>query len=409
MVSSRTLLKESVMLALRGWLTILLLTAAVSFGHSNSASAQLPPVTEGLPSAPLTNEQIENPPKREIKIELLTEPLKRTFNGRYATLAEQRFMATLQFALPELVSGDPRAVDSSHKLYALQYLGDAMLLSPSRSGSSRTLRESFARFIKETPEDRLPQEARDFFTAEEVNFGFVIVGGINTSDFRLSSRERESGDGKAMLDIRVLGKTAEQCEQRARALVTMFDYGFSRPLQREILARRDEQAVKFTNYQQDYLRIGEEASALTKSLAAYADLSNEMLTGLQLQQRESEIALAGVKSRLAACEKALAKAQEGASRERTNQIEAAKLAAEFDAADWEARHAKATELVTRVKARIDVSEKLAAANTRLPELRGYLRSYRSTVQRHDRDLLRHAPLPLVDGKIVIQPLEWATP
>lgn len=397
------------MIAERGWLSALVLAAVVLLMLGNSAAAQAPAPMEALPAAPLTKEQIDNPPAREIKVEVLTEPLKRTFNGRYASLAEQRFMATLQFALPELANGDPSAVDRSHKLYSLQYLGDAMLLSPSRSGSSRTLRESFARFIKETPEDRLPKDARDFFTAEEVNFGFVLVGGINTSDFRLSSREREAGDGKAMLDIRVLGKTAEQCEQRARALVTMLDYGFSRPLQSEILARRQTQAENFARSQQGYLRTSEEIPTLTKSLAAYADLSNEMLTGLQLQQREAEIALAGVKSRLAACEKALAKAQDGSNRERTNQIEAAKLAAELDAADWEARHAKASELVTRVKARIDLSEQLASATRTLPQQRTSLYSYRSSVERLDRDLLRHAFLPLVDGKIVIQPLEWVTP
>lgn len=379
---------------------------------SNVARGQTNSLTEPLAPCPFTKDQIENPPKREVKIEQLAEPHKIKFDRPYPWLAEQKFVVLVRLELPPPDTSNRSSLEYPDLLPRLEYLEDTKILTGVRSGSGVPLRTSFAGLLKGTPDDLVPKEAREYFQSPEVDRGFVTVQGINT-ERRAWYGQRQEPDvenGKPMLHIWMYGKTVEECEQRARALLTLLDYGFSRTIQSEQFKQRTNYAEGLTKHQATVRALNDELQTLKKSLQDYADLNNDMLTGLQLQQREAEIALAGVKARLAAADRLLAAAdKEGATQRRRDQLLETKLAAELDSADWEARQAKAMELVGKVKTRVELTTKLATAERQLPGVQQAARHYRDSALRLDQELRRHAPLPVVDQKILIRPIEWSTP
>jgi hypothetical protein len=368
--------------------------------------AQAPAITEPLPAPPLTKERIDNPPARELKVEQLSEPLKRPLNRPQPALVEQKYVAIVQLQLPVVERDYSSIVHSSHRLYDLQRLGNTFLLAPSGgSFNDEPLSTQLSRLMEEIPEDAVPKADQDFFRSAEVDIGFVKLS--NNVSGRFSSTRDANAASKPFQQFQILGKTAQECEQRSRALLTILDHGFSRPLQLELLARRSEQAEVFAKRQEDYLRTKDTIPALQKSLEEYSDLSNDMQTGLRLQQREAEIKIAGTKARLAACEKLLT--QKDHPPERARLIENSKTAAEIELADLEAQHAKAIELVAKVNARIGLSAQLEQASKSVPDMANSLNNRLQTLLRIDRDILRHAPLPLVEAKIVIRPVEWTSP
>ena len=141
-----------------------------------------------------------------------------------------------------------------------------------------------------------------------------------------------------------------------------------------------------------------------EELKAYADFTPDMLSILRVQQLQLDVDLAGVKARIAACERLLA--QPALKAERRNQIEDIKVAAEIELSGFEARRTKSNEFIGKVKTKVDLLNKFSTAEVSLANAPITIGGLEEQIKTIDAAIRAYAPLPLVDNKVVVQPLEW---
>jgi hypothetical protein len=231
---------------------------------------------------------------------------------------------------------------------------------------------------------------------------FVFLGFLNGN----GTTTRYAADGENSVRYRalsVLGATPEQAEQRAKALLTILDQGFSRPSQIALFKLREQACEQFRDSQQKAEAAEKEHQSMVAELKQYADFPNDTLTGLRVQLFQWEAELAGLQAKVEACDKLLAA---GPAAERRKQIEEAKVAAQIELAGCEARRAKSASFIAKVKQREEVASKTNAASGSLASAQRAQSQITARIKRIDEELATFAPVHLVDDTVIIQPVEW---
>lgn len=342
----------------------------------------------------LTEEKINNPPKREIKPERLMEPLMRKLPKPDPKLFEQKFVAAFELGpTPETTSINIFSRNSG-EVTLLKFIGENALLSPRRvTSSSASIKklsrgESVTLMTKFLPaQDLISKGDLEIFADSKTAEGIV---GISVTD--------------RYWQFFVLGVTADEAERRAKGLLTLLDQGAFRPIQLDYLKYRGLLCDQLKGSRKNKDTAQQTLNAVHELQKAYSDFTSEMLPGLRVQQLQLDVDLAGVKARIAACEKLLAQAN--IKPERRNQIEDVKVAAEIELSGFEARRAKSEEFVGKVKTKIELTDKLFQAELASQTAYGDIVRYEREIKSIDLAIRAYAPLPLVDNKITIQPLEW---
>jgi hypothetical protein len=125
---------------------------------------------------------------------------------------------------------------------------------------------------------------------------------------------------------------------------------------------------------------------------------------LRVQQLQLDVDLAGVKARIAACDRLLSGTT--LKPERRSQVEDLKVAAEIEFSGFEARLTKSNEIIGKVKTKVDLLSKLSTAQRSAQRSGGTVQQLEEQIKSIDVAIRAYAPLPLVDNKVIIQPLEW---
>jgi len=342
----------------------------------------------------LTEEKLNNPPKREIKFEHLKEPAKQKLPKADPKLFEQKYVATFRLEVP---TTGPRYANSIHnndgETAKLQFLGRSFLIFPQAQGDGGSLSESFARMSKGLPADVAhSQEERELLTKPE---GIVEMLTITAAPGTARSRS---------WSFTLLGTTPEQIELRSKALLILLDQGACRPIQLAIFKKREPLCVQLRDQRKAVEKTQRTMNVVEDAMKSYVDFTPDMLPNLRVQQLQLDVDLAGVKARIAACERLLAGA--ALKPERRSQVEDLKVAAEIEFSGFEARRTKSEEFINKVKTKTDLHSKLFAAQSRLTNDRQVVENTEQQIRNLDAAIRAYAPLPLVDNKVVIQPLEW---
>ena len=344
----------------------------------------------------LTEEKLNNPPKREIKFERLTEPLKRQLPKPDPKLLEQKYVASIRLVIPP--KGENFAAflrDEEGNVPQVSVIGGSLLLSPSNGGWPDST-APFLPMIKSLPTHDSPaNEERAFFANPE-----------NTGQMMHFRWEMEPGTRapRATWIFTILGTTPELVELRAAALLTLMDQGASRPLQLAILKKRDPLCVQLRDQRKAAESAQRAISAVNEVLKSFVDFTPDMLSNLRVQQLQLEVDLAGVKARIAACDRLLAGAT--LKPERRSQVEDVKVAAEIEFSGYEARLTKSNEFIGKVKTKVELLGKLSSVEVEQKRARSKIQSLEQQIKNIDAAIHAYAPLSLVDNKVTIQPLEW---
>ncbi|MBC7854894.1 MAG: hypothetical protein IAF94_15790 [Pirellulaceae bacterium] len=343
----------------------------------------------------LTEEKINNSPKREVKLERLAESLKLKLPKADPKLFEQKFAATFRLVIsPQTRNFASFVYEGDGDAQHLAFIGQGRLLYPQDSGGSDLPSSTFQRMIKALPKDVSPaKEERELFTNPE-NFGALI---------NVVAGEYDRAEN-TYWHFSFLGTTPEQVELRSKAVLTILDQGASRPIQLAILKRREPLCVQLRDQRKAVESAQRMSNVLQDELKSLADFTPDMLPNLRVQQMQLDVDLAGVQARIAACERLLEKTPQKV--ERRNQIEDLKVAAEIESSGFEARRAKSEEFIVKVKAKVELGTKLAKAEQSRKVALGGVRNSEEQIKRVDAAIHAYAPLPLVDNKITVQPLEW---
>lgn len=399
---------------------LLALLALPSLVHAQPGSEQAAPrqnsspqtAENDIPQSEWTAKRVENPPHRELKVEVATKPRDIPLRPE---LVEQKFLAEVRIAQPVLDShlrmfrrGAQRQSSLPEELDALRYVNNFILLEPGiYRGNSPIpkLSTNVAGWLKHVPADRLTADERAFFESPAVDQGLLSfysepVGGVG---FRGSSSQQ----GQAFY---VFGRTEKECEARAKSLLTILDYGFSRPIQQHLLTQRQELDARLATTQANREATQAELARLAKELKDYSDYSEDILPGLRQQQMALEVDLAGTMARIEACNILLAKPTDkgGLSQERRGTVEDTKIQAEISLAGFRSQRAKLEEFVKKAKTRAELDVRQLMAEQRVSVLSNEMAALQGRTLEAEAQLAYFAPVTVVDDTIVVHPVQWTT-
>jgi hypothetical protein len=367
----------------------------------------------------LTEEKLNNPPKREIKFERPMTPVGRKLPKPDPKLLEQKYAAGFRLSLPANGRRIENFVGRDEEVAQLQFIGESSLLNPAVSSSSsmagmsgmpsggggmmpgmpgrsvKSVGESIRRMIRFLPRgETLTKDERDFFGDPKTTGGM-----LNISPYVDSER----GVQRYWV-FSVLGATPEEAERRAKALLMLMDQGAFRPIQLEIFKKREPLCVQLRDQRRAIETAQHAISAVQDQLKSYVDFTPDMLSNLRVQQLQLDVDLAGVKARIAACDRLLT--GNVLKAERRSQVEDLKVAAEIELSGFEARLTKSNEFIGKVKTKIDLLTNLSRAESSLNNARGVSESLERQIKKLDEAVGAYAPFPLVEDQIVVHPIEW---
>lgn len=378
-------------------------------------------------------DKLDNPPQRETKFEESQDPW--VANLYDVKVVDQKYIAFIHIRLPHN-TGSPYSAengdrnfgrvshylaDEEHKELAglqLVYPSDPLLtpgVTDFFSGGGRPpfvrrgdgkedrLAIGWSGMLAQIPLERQPgEEMKQFFTAPLTPYYvfFALPGPSSSQGF--VGRPNLAGR-QGIKTIHVLGATREQVEARTKALLTILDQGFSRPIQKGLLQIRGEYCQQYRDQQEKVAAAEKEYHKMQAEFKEYADFPADTLAGLRVQLFQWDAELAGLEAKVEACNKLLAA---GAAGERAKQIEEAKIAAEIELAGCKARRAKSADFIGKVKRREELTRQRDEAEGRLGLAHGKVREIAGRIQVIDEEIETFGPVHLVDDTVVIQPVEW---
>lgn len=353
----------------------------------------------------LTLEKLDNPPERKTKYEVVEEVRKEKLFDIKA--ADQKFTALIRIQLPKpyrtrsgvtigAVSRELWRDSEKHQpLLELQVFPDHQLLRPSsRDSRFGSFSDAFRRMIAQSPEDRIPEEARKELSSPDINLSVITI----------DPARRTGGVPATERGLLILARTPDEAEWRARQLLLIFDQGFSRPLQMAIFKERVDKCNQLHDLQRKLPVAKKSHEDLVNKIKDYEEFTPDLLAGLKVQQLQMEVDVAGVKARIATCNRLLEK--QGLDAERRKQIEDAKIAAEIELSGFEARRAKAAEFVGKVKDRNELATRAAVIEKAISDFNQSIGYLSRLIQSIDEEIAAFDPVRLVDDRVTIHPLEW---
>lgn len=367
-------------------------------------------LTLQVPAAKWTREELEATPKRAHGTEMLETKHRRRIDRPDPRLLEQKFAATVALELPKQADDWPHSSLKAHSELATSeplrgiLQADplvnthvfAALLDQNAGGREQVLADALLEnLIKQVPKDRL----------RESDLAFIRNG--ESRSFIKGDRRGKAAEPAVMIFF-VYGKTLEDCENNVNTLLTVLDEGMSRPVRLFLDDQRPLHAKQITDLQEKLAAAKIEHAEVEAKLKSLAELTPDLMLGLKQQQLALDVEAAGTQAKVAACEKILAApaGQGEVSAARRSAAAAVMVEAEVALASIDARRAKLNELVANVKAKREFSTRLTNLANAIVIYPHQIRSQLSIVNRMDAEVERHAPLPVVDNRVTIQPIEW---
>lgn len=251
------------------------------------------------------------------------------------------------------------------------------------------------------PKDQLPpQSALEFLTGADCD--------RDVQCFFSHFAEPAADNARRAWYVAVYAPTEELAEQRARAIVQLFDAGLCRPLQRDCLVEAKKSLESARMGFEEVARQTEAIKAKQELLDKPSEVTTDILTQLRAQKVMIGVELAGLEARIKACNRMLMPLQVDAKTEKVREsVSDMKVRAEVE--------------LVGTKEKLDrINALIAEGNDRrtLREETELLKGTRSELQREiDRQHLRraeayarlvslYAPLEIKDNKITISPVEW---
>lgn len=382
---------------------LLLLSPLVAWGQESGEAPSL--------VSAWTAKRIDNPPTRELKVEVSQKPYEIQLRP---LLVEQKFVVEVTIVPPriDLNQGWGPGRRSSglaallgDELQTTRLLSNGTLLESSSTRSTYTpLTKTIAGWVKQVPKDRVGAHDLAFFESKDVDQGMVTFNAMVNAP--RAAADEMPGQPSYAQSFYIFGRSEKECEARAKALLALLDYGFSRPIQHSLLAAREETVAKLQAAQAAQAEAKAELGKLAKEVTAYVDYTPEILPGLRQQQMGLEVDLAGTRARIEACDLLLTKG--GMNQERRGTVEDTKIQAEIELAGFQSRRDKLEEFVAKAKAKQALLAKGEEAGKRDVAETKNVRSRQGRLEDIDAALTFFAPVSIAENTITIYPLGWTT-
>lgn len=337
-----------------------------------------------------TKEKIDNPPARKIEFEVLKTAERRKLFRADAKPLEHKFVAQVSLQLPKPRTNSYALSLSDAELRELVRFGNQPVVGPRLAmAKDQTQSESLKRYLERVPkETREKLDELEFFASEDTDQGYLLWEPTRSS---------------VVATFLILARTQEEAQRRATTLLALLDHGVTRPVQHKLLEQHEASAAQYKKVQEDAQAAEAALPRLQQEALDNTGLASEMLGGLRLQQFQLDVDVGGIKARLAACDERL---KADPAPELRAQLESLKLSAEIELAGCDARRVLTDKFVERITTRNRVAEELSKAQLIVNNSKISLKNIRYALFGELQLLDDYKPLSLVDGKVIIRPIEW---
>jgi hypothetical protein len=357
-------------------------------------------------------------PKRELVFDEsedevgLRFPPPESLGPRMAEVAQQRYAAflTSRFGVP-FVRDDPLEPDEARA----QMRTLRNLLSPLRSNLFYLLGQIPRERVASDELSKMLTADRDVHVLEVASAplepppssrGFTATRPSPRGEF--PSRTVEVFNNRIIL----LAPSAERAKQLAEAVLSAYDYGLSLPYHQQMVERLTQLESALVEQRGESKKLEDTLAACQKQLdelKPWSDITKESLTNLTTQQRLIAVEEAGLKARIATCERMLKEAERGNLRgqRRAEQVETAKTTAEIELVGLSAKRAAIDELIEKGRKQIDFQARLFSLNQQ--RSRFAIQRIGSAVAAYKQSIEENLPFAQVQGKIVIRRIRWEEP
>jgi hypothetical protein len=365
--------------------------------------------------------ELEQVPERKLAVKRIDDKVKRTLDRPDPSLLEQKFAATVKLDLAQWGGRESSSASSLYRLVqAAENAGPAGTLlqhttMQNLEGMGAILNRRAKNFtyggqretattVLNTMLDLVPAKR---LSAEQVEF--LKVG---DSHSHLEPVRDEDGQPRTYrLVCQVYGATPEACLKNIETLLTVFDEGLSRPAQLVLADARTKRTEQFAQLMQERAELEKQQAEVEAQLKSDVDLTPELMIGLKQQQLNLEVEQVGTQAKIEAAQKLLTApaGKDDVAVAQRAAVAAAKVEAEIALASIEARRAKLNELVSSVKSKAELTTKNTGLTRELAALELRASQAIRSVEMLDSGIAHHAPFPVVDNQVVIQPVEWTSP
>jgi len=217
-------------------------------------------------------------PKRDLKVQVV-EAQKTRLLRVDPKLLENKFVAQFELRLSETAAERRQgfAFPDRTAALAMQKLQD-------------TIGVQLKSLVQQCPAEHRPnQRMIDFLTSDDCD-----------RDVRYSAMSR--GPNQFNLSFQVFAPTAEEAEQRARAIIQLYDAGFCRPLQQSLLGEGQKFLEQIRSQNAELGQLAAAIRAEDEKLAKPSEISEDILSQLKAQKVMVAIELAGLNARVKACD-----------------------------------------------------------------------------------------------------------
>jgi hypothetical protein len=204
---------------------------------------------------------------------------------------------------------------------------------------------------------------------------------------------------------KIYAPTAEAAEERAATLLQLIDGGMSRPMQRYFL---DEGRKALEAAKKQYEEVAAKSAVIKAEeakLAKPSEISSDILSQLKAQRVMVAVELAGLSARVKACDEML-KDPKKLEISALQSISDMKVKAEIERVGIK-------EKLDQINAYISEGDQRQTSRSSIESLTASRGSLSNQARRREGDAASFAalfefynPLPLVDDKIIVGPVEW---
>jgi hypothetical protein len=213
------------------------------------------------------------------------------------------------------------------------------------------------------------------------------------------------GVSRINLFFHVFAPTAEEAEQRARAIVQLYDAGFCRPLQQLLLGEGQKFLEQIRSQNAELDQLAAAIRAEDEKLAKPSEISGDILSQLKAQKVMVAVELAGLNARVKACDAMLTDPKK---------LEISTLQSVSDMkVKAEIERVGIKEKLDQINIFISEGDLRAAARSRQLELREKSRRLRPSIQQNEHAATRYpelvalyGPFQIPDNQITVGPIEW---
>ncbi len=241
-----------------------------------------------------------------------------------------------------------------------------------------------------------------------------LVDALDQGEPYLRNQGWTGSQNQVKMPYRILAPTPERAKELVQALVQLYDYGISYPMQEEFLRQRQEAAKELVQAQEEVKKVQAVIADCDKqleSLKTYEDIGKEALATYRAQQRMLDVDLSGIKARIDACNKILERRKE-LSASRVEQVETVKIAAEIELVGLEAKQSAIATIVRNGERRTALLEKKHENNLLLggrPGMRGLeagMRGLEEEIAKCTATRKAWEACPIENGLVTIVPIKW---